>query len=80
VDVDVRREAVCALSKALDKIDRYLLSQDLDGVHPFIDPMKTISNEFVIEAAKELGIKEGDVRSRYEALAKRYQLHIEWGK
>lgn len=78
LDGDVRLVAIYALSISLDEIDRKLLSRHLDGVFPHLDPIMEISTEFVARAAVKLNIDVEDARARYEALEKRFQLHLAW--
>ena len=42
-DADVRYAMVGALSSKLEEIDKKLLSSDLDGIFPFLDPHEEIS-------------------------------------
>lgn len=77
-DIIIRREAVGALSRDLDEVDKKLLSQHLNGESPYLDPHKKISAKFVTRTAKKLNIKVEEVRVRYEALAERFHLQLAW--
>ena len=67
-----------ALSTGLEVADQKLLSRDLDGVIPFLDPREPISNLAVDRAASKLNLAPDEVRRRYEALADRFHLRLEW--
>jgi HEAT repeat protein len=69
-----RHVALEALSKPLEQENRRLLSRDLDGLKPFLDPRETISVERVAKAARVLNLSPEDVRARYEALGSRLKL------
>ncbi|MBV9790706.1 MAG: HEAT repeat domain-containing protein, partial [Chloroflexi bacterium] len=60
-----------------DEIDRKLLTRDLDGFEPFIDPQNIIDRERIIRAARRLELPIEEVRQRYEALAQRFGLRVE---
>ena len=78
LDGSVREEAVGALLRGLNEIDQKLLSRNIDGMFPFLDPSMEISTKFAARAAETLGIKVEDVMARYEALAERFHLHLAW--
>ncbi|MBI4700491.1 MAG: hypothetical protein HY744_04880 [Deltaproteobacteria bacterium] len=66
----VRSAALQALAAGwLDYADRVVLSKDLDGVPPFLDPIVPISSEHVSHAARRLGRSVEQVRDRLAALA-----------
>ena len=73
-----RRLSLQALSQDFPVIDRLLLSRDLDGLNPFLDPRKEISTEFTSKAAEELKLTIEEVKAHYEALAERFPLKLEW--
>ena len=77
-DEDARRRMLEALSTGLEVADQKLLSRDLDGVIPFLDPREPISNLAVDRAASKLNLAPDEVRRRYEALADRFHLRLEW--
>jgi len=77
-EVEVRRLALQALSRDLEKIDRILLTEHLNGVPPFLDPCSEIPAKFANKAAKKQGLMTEEVQKRYEALAKRFHLHLAW--
>ena len=74
-----RVEALEALSlMCKDKTDRKLLSRNLDGFQPVLDPKKEIDEKRVRQAAKRLKIPADEVRRRYEALAQQFPLKLAW--
>lgn len=75
---DARRMAVAGLSRGIDQESRILLSRDLDGTDPFIDPRRAISVWDVETAARKLDLSSETVQMRYEALAPRFNLHLSW--
>jgi HEAT repeat protein len=77
-EAEVRRASLEALSQNVQEIDRCLLTMDLDGVQPFLDPRQEISTEFASKAAEKLGLAIEDVQARYEALAERFHLRLAW--
>ncbi|MDD4651625.1 MAG: HEAT repeat domain-containing protein, partial [Methanothrix sp.] len=79
-DEDVRRAAVDSMSKKLGHKERYLLSRDLDGMIPFIDPSEEINDVLVEMAAKKLDLSVIEVRACYESLAERFHLKLSWTK
>ena len=74
----VRRAALGALALGLEQIDRKLLSRDLDGLRPFLDPRQPIPEAFAQQAASELGLPPDEVEARYGALAERFGLRLAW--
>jgi hypothetical protein len=76
---NVRKEALRALANICeDKSGRKLLSRDIDGLKPFLDSQEVISEKCVRKAARRLGMTVQEIRSRYEELAERYGLKLEW--
>jgi len=55
-----------------------LLSRDLDGFNPFLDPREPINDAFAKRAASKLELTVEDVQVRYEKLAARFGLHLAW--
>lgn len=72
----LRSAAVDALADRLDKTDRRLLTSDLDGIEPYIDPPEPITEERVKQAAATLHWSHDAVRARYRALAADLGLHL----
>jgi hypothetical protein len=77
-DAGVRRDALGGLAQGLEEIDRNLLSHDLDGIDPFLDPREPINDAFAKRAASKLELTVEDVQVRYEKLAARFGLHLAW--
>ena len=77
-DADVRQDALSGLAQGLEEIDCKLLSRDLDGIGPFLDPRKPINDAFAKRAASELELPVEDVQVRYEKLAARFGLRLAW--
>jgi len=77
-DPEVRSTALSAASSRLDPADRRLLTCDLDGALPFLDPQEPIRDEAVRRAASRLDLTSEEVRRRYDALAEQFQLNLEW--
>lgn len=61
-----------------DRISRCLLSQYLNGEFYWLDPREPITTSRASEAAQVLLRTEGEVRDRYEILAKEWGLQLEW--
>jgi hypothetical protein len=76
-DEGVRRAALLALV-AKRRTNAVLLSQDLDGEPPGLDPQETISLEHAEQAAQEVSWKIDRVIKRYESLASQYDLRLGW--
>lgn len=77
----VRQEALGALVSIMgDETDTALISRDIDGNWPWLDPADPIGEERVAKVTEKLEIPEAEVRSRYEALADRFGLKLTWRK
>ena len=73
----IRQKALGALSVGTrDETDCKLLSRDLDGVAPFLDPQKEIYRVQIRRAVQKLGLTEEEVKFRYEALAQQFSLKL----
>jgi hypothetical protein len=71
------REA--ALVRAnLDRDERILLSRDLNGVQPFIDPRREVSLTRVRRAVANTGMAEEAVKQTYETLAAKLGMRLAW--
>ncbi len=78
-DSDVRRTAMGGLLRMCkDEMDRKLLTKDLDGYAPYLDPQDEIGKEWVREAAEELELSVEEVYRRYEALTQQFPLKLAW--
>lgn len=74
----MRRAALGGLALRLEELDCRLLSRDLDGEQPFLDPREPISESQVQQAASILKLSVEEVRTRYAALAPRFHLQLAW--
>jgi hypothetical protein len=73
------RSAVCmAFAKQSDNCVKRLLSRDLDGVQPWLDPDCTIDDKFVQKGASILKITEEEVRNYYECLPPELGFKLAW--
>lgn len=70
----VRRGALAVLARDLDKPDRQLLTEDIDGVVPFLDPMEPITAIWMAHVAEEIGKPIDEVHRDYERLAAFFDL------
>jgi HEAT repeat protein len=78
-DADVRKQVLGVLAKITgDEIDQKLLSRDIDTQHPWLDPKEPISQSRITKAVKELKLPREEIQQRYENLAKRFGLKLEW--
>jgi hypothetical protein len=73
-----RQKAMSRLAQNGEKTDRRLLSRDLDGTKPWLDPQVPITAARMAEAAERLSLPEAEIRRRYEALAPDFALKLEW--
>lgn len=76
-DVDVRTLALESLVHRTDQEDRLLLSRDLDGLRPFLDPAE-ISGSWVDHVAKQTDMGVDEVKLWYEERAETYRLKLTW--
>ncbi|MEO5912812.1 MAG: HEAT repeat domain-containing protein [Luteolibacter sp.] len=77
-DFEIRQAAVRAYAQQNGSDDKLLLSRDLDGSDPWLDPKETVSEVQADEAASRLAITPEQVRSRFEALAGELNLKLDW--
>ena len=77
-DPDLRRAVVKQLATKCDQAEQRLLSDDLDGTNPWIDPQEIITEDRVAEAAQALGTSPEETRSRYESLSSAFCLKLSW--
>ncbi len=73
-DSKVRRVALPVLARDLDKPDRQLLTEDIDGIDPFLDPMEPITAAWMAHVAEEIGKPIDEVHRDYERLAAFFDL------
>jgi NACHT domain len=74
----VRNVAVAMSVAKASSFDRKLMSFDLDGANPFLDPTAKITDARVRSAAKRLGKTPQSVRAAYEQLAGPLGLRLSW--
>jgi hypothetical protein len=73
----LRRAALRELALTCEeKIDRQLLSVDLDGVEPWIDPQLSITADRIVLAAEILEKPLEEIQQRYAVLAERFGLKL----
>jgi hypothetical protein len=78
-NTEVRISALGALAKICeDETNRKLLTRELDGKWTWLEPQDPVNDERVKNAARKLELSEEEVRQRYERLAKKYHLKLEW--
>jgi HEAT repeat protein len=73
-DSKVRCAALAVLARDLDKPDRQLVTEDIDGVAPFLDPMEPITATWMAHAAEETGKRIDEVHRDYARLAAAFDL------
>lgn len=75
-----RSAAVRALSSELGETEKILLSEDLDGRWPWIDPLSVISKSRVTYIAKYLRMPTNEIISLYEGLEEKFNLRLSWSE
>nr|VFJ44260.1 MAG: PBS lyase HEAT-like repeat-containing protein [Candidatus Kentron sp. FW] len=76
-DEGTRRAALGGLAHTReDGMDRRLLSEDLYGFGPWLDPQAPIDEARIAEAAEKLREPAEEIRRRYRALAERFGLRL----
>lgn len=70
-DADGRRAVVAPLMRGreVEEEDRVILSEDFDGLPPFLDPLKPIPPRQVADSAVVLGVNPAAVITRLERIA-----------
>jgi len=77
----VRRSAILGWAQNLKSLlSRQLLSRDLDGVQPGVDPYEVIDAKRIADAATRLGQRPDVIREDYERLVREhgYPLQLSW--
>lgn len=77
-DAGGRRAAVEGLANDLDLVDHLLVTVDLDGDQPYLDPLQPIGSPRLGRAAEETEETIEQVRVRYERLAPQFLLTLDW--
>ncbi|MGH8909987.1 MAG: HEAT repeat domain-containing protein, partial [Egibacteraceae bacterium] len=76
---DTRLWALEGLSHTCDgETDRKLLTKNVDGLQPFLDPRLPIGDTHLRRAARALNLPEQDIQHRYTHLAQRLPLTLSW--
>ncbi|MGH3913740.1 MAG: hypothetical protein ACRDTC_10070 [Pseudonocardiaceae bacterium] len=71
---EVRRGALAVLGRDVDEPDRRLLTRDIDGMDPFLDPMEPITTPWIAQVAERIANSPDEVRRDYERLAVVFEL------
>ena len=74
LDAERRGEACSALGKMHSEFGRILPTKDLDGVGPYLDPLKPIPREHVERAAEQGCIRPDDIDAQVASLS----AHLGW--
>ena len=72
--VDSRGEACSALGKMHSEFGRILPTKDVDGVAPYLDPLKPIPRDHIEGAAEKAGIRPDDIDAQVASLS----AHLGW--
>nr|VFK30789.1 MAG: HEAT repeat-containing protein [Candidatus Kentron sp. MB]VFK34515.1 MAG: HEAT repeat-containing protein [Candidatus Kentron sp. MB]VFK76795.1 MAG: HEAT repeat-containing protein [Candidatus Kentron sp. MB] len=75
-DEEIRQAALEGLAQECEEMDQELLSRDLDGVGPWLDPRQPIDSARMEQAAQKLDKPLTEIRRRYRALAERFGLTL----
>ena len=75
-DPNAERRGVvcCALGKIHSEFGRILATKDLDGVGPYLDPLKPIPRDHIERAAERAGIRPDDIDAQVASLS----AHLGW--
>jgi hypothetical protein len=76
-DSSVRKKAVGVIAWTKGKVEESLLSKDLDGNSPWLDPQEAITEDRIKAAADAMNMSVDEVRSTYQALAAELHLRFE---
>jgi predicted ArsR family transcriptional regulator len=79
-ETEVRKKAAQILAHRLDERFKKLLSRNLDGKHPWIDPLEPISKSQLNRGSKELKLPMEEVHDLYEHLNEALggRLNLSW--
>jgi hypothetical protein len=66
---EIRQAALAVLARDVEETDRRLLTRDMDGIDPFLDPMEPIKATWMAHVAEQIGKSPDEVRRDYERLA-----------
>lgn len=73
-----RRQAVEGLANDLDRVDQLLVTVDLDGYQPYLDPLQPIGSPRLERAAERTEETVEQVWARYERLASQFLFTLDW--
>ena len=65
---DVRVAALKSRAHTLDYARQQLLTQDIDGTDPWLDPLRAIDQSHIRRAAERLRMSESDILANYEEI------------
>jgi hypothetical protein len=71
---EARGVACSALGKLHSEFGRILPTRDLDGLQPYLDPLKPISRQHIEKAAAMAGIRTDDINAQVASLS----THLGW--
>ena len=77
-DVNVRLAAFEGVMFGRDFLDQRIVTRDLDGLRPFLDPADEIERSWVRRAAARLQVSEHEVSERLEALRCDVGIDLRW--
>ncbi len=77
-ELSVREAALRGLVTHVSQQGALLLSRDLDGEHPFLDPREPITDDHASRASGRLGLMLEETRALYGELAAHYSLKLAW--
>ena len=77
-DAAVRRAAVGALAMREGNEIRRMLSRDVDGIGPWLDPQVPIDAARVADVTRETNLSKTDVHRLYEEIASGFGLTLQW--
>lgn len=77
-DAEGRRQAVEGLANDLDLVEHLLVTVDLNGYQPYLDPLQPIGSPRLERTAEQTEETIEQVRVRYERLAPQFLLTLDW--
>ncbi|SJZ85390.1 HEAT repeat-containing protein, partial [Trichlorobacter thiogenes] len=73
-NAETRGAACSALGKMHSEFGHILPTRDLDGIGPYLDPLKPISRKHIEKAAAQVGIRPDDIDAQVATLS----AHMGW--
>jgi len=77
-DPAARQRLIACIARGRSDLERRLLSRDLDGGPPWLDPLKPIDEERVQTVATELRLSAVEIRGSYEVLSDDLGFTLAW--